>query len=57
MYYLYKKLPKKLRQLKELCDLHEKSEFVEGGYQPKESFSYFTELFISLNISILCENN
>ena len=37
MYYLYKKLPKKLRQLKELCDLHEKSEFVEGGYQPKEA--------------------
>lgn len=35
MHNLYKKLLKKLRQLKEFCDLYEKSMFVEGGYRPK----------------------
>ena len=38
MYYLYKRSPKKLRQLKELVDIYEDSfEFVEGGFKPKKA--------------------
>ena len=38
MYFLYKKAPKKLRQLEELHDLYQRSmEFDEGGVKPKKS--------------------
>ena len=38
MYFLYKKAPKKLRQLEELHDLYQQSmEFDEGGVKPKKS--------------------
>jgi hypothetical protein len=38
VYYLYKRSPKKLRQLKELAEIYSDSfEFVEGGYRPKKA--------------------
>ena len=38
MYYLYKRSPKKLRQLKELVDIYEDGgEFAEGAYKPKKA--------------------
>ena len=37
LYYLYKKSPKKLRQLKELFDMYEENgEFLSNGYRPKK---------------------
>ena len=37
LYYLYKKSPKKLRQLKELVSLYDDFEFNEGGFRPKKA--------------------
>ena len=37
LYYLYKKSPKKLRQLKELCNLYDETEFSGKGYRPKKA--------------------
>ena len=37
LYYLYKKSPKKLRQLKELCNLYDETEFSGTGYRPKKA--------------------
>ena len=41
LYYLYKKFPKKLRQMKQLRDLYEESTFSEAGYRPKKSSGIF----------------
>ena len=38
MYYLYKKSPKKLRQLQQLVGIYEEAdEFCEGGFRPKKA--------------------
>ena len=46
LYYLYKKSPKKLRQLKQLCELYKESDFSEGGYRPKKESDNFLLLHI-----------
>ena len=37
LHYLYKKSPKKLRQLKELVEIYEEEEFEYAGYRPKKA--------------------
>ena len=37
LYYLYKKSPKKLRQLKQLCELYEESGFSVAGYHLRKA--------------------
>ena len=41
LYYFYKKSPKKLGHLKQLCHLYEESTFSEGGYQPRKASDIF----------------
>ena len=37
LYYVYKRLSKKLRQLKELCEIYEHSQFSESGHHSKKA--------------------
>ena len=62
MYYLYKRSPKKLRQLKELMSVYEDSEnFSEGGVRPKKAsgnnhFSFFTVILkiLFMKVRVFC---
>ena len=56
LYYLYKKSPKKLRQLKELVSLYENTEFHEGGFRPRKAsdISYNHPNFFIIFYSVCC---
>ena len=56
LYYLYKKSPKKLRQLKELVSLYRTTEFHEGGFSPRKvsGISYIHHNFFIIFHSICC---
>ena len=46
LYYVYKKSPKKLRQLKQLCEIYEDSQFSESGYRPKKASGTVHSIFL-----------
>ena len=48
LYYVYKKSPKKLRQLKELCEIYEDSQFCESGYRPKKASGTVYSIFCTM---------
>ena len=52
LYYIYKKPPKKLRQLKNLYDMFkENGEFTRNGYRPKKASGFsFIHLFLLFNL-------
>ena len=56
LYYLYKKSPKKLRQLKELVSLYKNTEFYEGGFRPRKvsGISYNHPNFFIIFHSVCC---
>ena len=59
LYYLYKKSPKKLRQLKQLRNLYEESTFSEGDYWPKKASGIFFKhkKILQHQFDSVCYNN
>ena len=56
LYYIYKKSPKKLRQLKSLYDMFkENGEFTRNGYRPKKA-SGFSFIHLSLLFNLYAKN-
>ena len=56
MYYLFKKSPNKLSQLKELVSLSENTDFHEGGFRPRKAsgISYNHPNFFIISNSTCC---
>ena len=55
-YYIYKKSPKKLRQLKSLYDMFEENgDFTRNGYRPKNASGCFLTFMLRIEMNRLFE--